>query len=52
MPIIKNFAEVQNVENALENLAILFPEKDSKSLEETLTKTIFLADLWGRINGK
>lgn len=50
LSIIKNFAEVQNVEDAMENLAILFPEKDSKALEESLTKTIFLADIWGRIS--
>lgn len=52
MPIIKDFAQVQDPEKALENLAVIYPEKDSKSLEETLTKSIFLANLWGQVNAE
>lgn len=52
MPIIKNFAEVKDPQKALEDLAILYPEKDSKSLEETLTKAIFLSNIWGRVNAE
>lgn len=52
MPIIKNFAEVQDPQKALEELAVLYPEKDSKSLEETLTKAIFLSNVWGRVNAE
>lgn len=49
-PILKNFAEKRDPQKILEDLAILFPEKNSDELEETLTKSIFLANLWGRIN--
>ena len=49
-PILKNFAEKHDPQKILEDLAILFPEKNSDELEETLTKSIFLANLWGRVN--
>lgn len=52
MPIIKDFAEVQDPQKALENLAVLYPEKNSKDLEETLTKAIFISNLWGRVNAE
>lgn len=52
IPIIKNFAEVKDPQKALEELAILYPEKDSKNLEETLTKAIFLSNIWGRVNAE
>lgn len=52
MTVIKNFAEVKDPQKALEDLAILYPEKDSKSLEETLTKAIFLSNIWGRVNAE
>lgn len=51
-PILKNFAEKRDPQKILEDLAILFPEKNSDELEETLTKSIFLANLWGRINAQ
>ena len=51
-PIIKNFAEVQDPEKALENLAVLYPDKDSSSLEDTLKQAIFISNLWGRVNDK
>ncbi len=49
-PILKNFTEKRDPQKILEDLAVLFPEKKSDELEETLTKSIFLANLWGRIN--
>ena len=52
MPIIKNFAEKQDPQQALDELAVLYPEKDSKSLEETLAKAIFLSNIWGRVNAE
>lgn len=51
-PIIKNFAEVQDPQKALENLALLYPDKDSKSLEDTLKQAIFISNLWGSVNDK
>ena len=47
--ILKNFSETRDSEQALEELALLYPEKNDKSLEETLTKAIFLSNLWGQV---
>lgn len=52
MPIIKDFAEIQDPQKALEKLAVLYPDKNSKDLEETLTKAIFLSNLWGHVNAE
>lgn len=49
-PILENFAENRDPQKMLEDLSVLYPEKDSTQLEETLTKSIFLANLWGAVH--
>lgn len=50
LEIVKNFNENKNMDELEQNLAVLFPQMDSNQMEETLTKVIFVSDLWGRAN--
>ena len=47
-PIITLFKETKNADVCMERLAEVFPQMDTKKLEETLTKVIFIAELLGR----
>lgn len=47
-PIITLFKETKNADECMERLAEVFPQMDTKKLEETLTKVIFIAELLGR----
>lgn len=47
-PIIEEFSESRNADEAMDKLSEIYPQMNSKQLEETLTKAIFIADLWGR----
>lgn len=47
--IIKFFNESRNADDALEKIAELYPDLETKELEKVLTKVIFISDLIGRI---
>lgn len=50
LPIIKEFSEIKDPEKTASRLAQLYPQMDSTELENTLAKSIFLSNIWGRIN--
>lgn len=49
-PIIQHFSETKDPESTLDLLADIYPSMDSKNLEEMLTKSIFLSNIWGHLN--
>lgn len=49
--IVDMVREGGSYEEVLENLLLLYPEVDSRDFENLLARAIFIADLWGRING-
>lgn len=51
-PIIQHFKNTKNADECMEKLAELYPNMDTKELENTLTKVIFIAELLGRISKK
>jgi hypothetical protein len=46
--ILKAFAENKDPQEIEDALAALYPEDDSKELEEKIAKAIFMSELWGR----
>ncbi|MCD8025324.1 MAG: DUF935 domain-containing protein [Candidatus Gastranaerophilales bacterium] len=46
--VIEGFNKTRNAEEALENLAEIYPDLSTEELEETLTKIIFISELKGR----
>ncbi|MDD3236821.1 MAG: DUF935 family protein [Candidatus Gastranaerophilales bacterium] len=48
--IVEEFSQVPDQDKALEQLAEIYPDLEFPELEETLTKSIFVADLLGRIS--
>lgn len=48
--VIKFFNETRDSEQALEKLAEIYPDFNTKQLEDALTKVIFIADLMGRLS--
>lgn len=51
-PIVQEFSKIKDPEKAMEELVKIYPSMDSKELEQTLTKAVFLADLIGRASVK
>lgn len=49
-PILQALQRGANEVQILEQLAALQPELDDRSLQATLTRLMFMADLWGRLN--
>lgn len=47
--IVEFFNKTQNAEDALEQIAELYPNLNTKELEKILTKVIFISDLLGRL---
>lgn len=47
-PIIQEFSEFRDSDSAMDKLAEIYPKMETKQLEDTLTKAIFISDLWGR----
>lgn len=50
--IVEFFNKTQNAEEALEQIAELYPDLKTKELEEILTKVIFISDLMGRFKNQ
>lgn len=50
-PVITFLQEGGDAGDALAQLAETFPTLDSGGLEEMLARALFVADLWGRLNG-
>ena len=50
--IIDNFIENRDPEDAADALSVLYPEDDSKNLENTMAKALFLAGLIGSSESK
>lgn len=51
-PVIETLAKTKDTNAALEQLTEIYPKMNFNELENTLTKLIFISDLWGRANGK
>ena len=49
-PMIDLIMGASSYEELLEDLAIAYPQMDDKQLEEALTRAIFAAETWGRLN--
>lgn len=49
-PVIDLVQKSKNYEDALKNLAGLFPKMKTGELEEMLSRAIFVLELWGRLN--
>lgn len=49
-PLIADLAEYGNLDAAYQRLADAFPKLDTEALEDMLSRAIFVADLWGRLN--
>jgi len=49
---VKFFMKTSSAEETLEKLAELYPEFDTKQLEDTLAKVIFTADILGRLSAQ
>ena len=45
--ILSHFAENQDIQTAIDDLSILYPEDNTKTLEETLAKALFLSNIIG-----
>lgn len=50
--ILSHFAENKDLQSALDDLSILYPEDNTKSLEETLAKALFLSNIVGASDAK
>jgi phage gp29-like protein len=50
-PLLKLAQDGAGYEELLASLAQAEPEMDSRAIEETLARVLFLAETWGRING-
>ncbi|MCD8024227.1 MAG: DUF935 domain-containing protein [Candidatus Gastranaerophilales bacterium] len=50
--VIESFNKTRNAEEALENLAEIYPDLSTEELEETLTKIIFISELKGRMDAQ
>lgn len=50
-PVIQLIGEADDYPEAMEQLAALYPKMDTAALEETLTRALFVAELWGYANG-
>lgn len=46
--VIQHFAETKDPESTQELLATLYPDMKAPDLEEMLTKSIFISNIWGR----
>lgn len=51
-PIISLFKDTKNADECMERLAEIYPDMNTKELEDTLTKVIFIAELLGRTSRK
>lgn len=51
-PLIELAAAGESYEELMTNLAETFPAMDTSQLEAKLTHLIFVADIWGRLNGQ
>ncbi len=50
-PLVQLINDSADYAEALGKLAALFPKLDTASLEEALTRAMFVAELWGQANG-
>lgn len=50
-PLVQLINDSADYAEALGKLAALFPKLDTASLEEALTRAMFVAELWGQVNG-
>jgi len=50
-PVVDLIRESADYAEALGKLAALYPKLDTAALEETLTRAMFVAELWGRAHG-
>jgi len=50
-PLVQLINDSADYAEALGKLATLFPKLDTTSLEEALTRAMFVAELWGQANG-
>lgn len=48
--VIQHFSETKDPESTQELLATLYPDMAAPDLEEMLTKSIFISNIWGRLN--
>lgn len=51
-PVIDNLLQGDSIDTAMEALAASYPQMPTGDLEDLLARAIFVADLWGRLNGK
>ena len=51
-PIIKEFSQYKDADAAMNALSVLYPNSDTKQLEDKLTKAMFLGDLIGKLSAK
>jgi phage gp29-like protein len=49
-PVIEGLQATGNIDEALNALAEAYPEMDTAGLQELLTRAMFVADIWGRLN--
>lgn len=49
-PLMKVINESSDFNEAMEKISEVYPDMNSKKLEDFLTKAIFISDVWGRIN--
>jgi phage gp29-like protein len=50
-PLMQLINDSADYAEALGKMAALFPKLDTTSLEEALTRAMFVAELWGQVNG-
>ena len=50
-PLIQMILSSGSYDEMLKKFASVYPDMNSKDLEDTLTKAIFYSDIWGRVHG-
>ena len=50
-PLIQLISQASDFPEAMEQLAALYPKMETGALEQTLTRALFVAELWGYQHG-
>lgn len=50
-PLVQLISDSADYTEAMDKLATLFPKLDTAGLEEALARAMFVAELWGQVNG-